>query len=869
MTERRRIESEVDEEIRFHIEMRVRELERAGWPFAQARAEALRRFGSVVETRAVCSASDLRKERRMRMRGMVAGTVQDVMTALRALRQQPGHTAAMVLALALGVGSATAIFSVADGVLLRPLPYADVARVMTIWETDARTGGGLRTVAPANFLDWQERQRTFEAIGLAEPFGFDLTGDGPPESLRAWAVSSGFFDALGVRPVTGRAFAAAEYASGAARVVLLSYGFWQTRLGGDPGIVGTTLDLDGAATTVIGVMPALDHPEPRDLWAPKWFRDYERFDREDGHDIVVGRLRAGSTAQAAQSELAGIARTIAAENPAANSGVSMVPLETHLLGSVRPALLVLLAATGLLLLIACVDVAGLLLVRYGDRRRDLAVRAAIGAPRGRLLGQLLAESLLLALLGGAAGILIAALGVRAMLQVAPDGLPRMDAIALDGRPLVFSLAVTLLTALLFGVGPALRFARTEASAALAGGRTMTGSRRTLRVRSLLVIAQIALALVLLVGAGLLARSFARLLDNDPGFAVTDRATLQLFIADRAPTPAARMSRIRAWHDHLLDHPGVTAVAEVSALPFHPTQIDVVGPVAIEGRTADPDARASAQSSIASPGYFALMDIALRQGRDFTQADDADAARVAILSASLARRLFPAEDPIGRSVVVGVMGRPQAREIVGVVEDIRAIALDSEPRLELYIPYAQSSATSVTFVARTQGSAAALMPSLRERIWDVDPGQTIHHAATVESLIGSTLALRRFNLLLLAAFSLAAAALAAIGVHGLITFAARARTPEFGVRLALGATRATITLIVLRQATVLALTGILVGIAAAAALSRFMNAMLYETTPTDPGTYIVLALLMLVAALAAAAVPAVQAACTHPARALTR
>jgi putative ABC transport system permease protein len=585
---------------------------------------------------------------------------------------------------------------------------------------------------------------------------------------------------------------------------------------------------------------------------------------------VVARLRPGTDPAAARADLARVAARLGHDHPRTNAtiGTALVPLAERILGPVRPGLLVLLGAVGLMLLIACANVAGLLLARGAEREPELAVRVALGADRPRLVRQLLTESVLLGVLGGALGVVLAVWGTRALVALSPAWLPRASAIAVDGRVLAFAAVLAFGTALLFGWIPALRVARSEPAQALAGAGRATATRRRARLRSGLVVAEIALALVLLCGAGLLVRSFARLAANDLGFQTAGRASVQMFLWDRNPTLERRLQRMEEIAARFRALPGVDAVGLVSALPFHPSQIDARGELAIEGRAVPPGAtEAQVHTTIASASYFAAMDIPLRAGRTFEARDRMDAPRVAIVNQALARRYFPGEDPIGKRVRFGVMAAPESREIVGVVGDVRPTTLDSEPRAEIYVPYTQSGSGSVTFVARTRGDARVLVARMREAVWQVDHQQSIYHAATVEELIAKTLLERRFHLVLLATLSLVALALAGIGVYGLISVTTSQRTHEIGVRIALGARPRDIVALVLGQGVRLLIPGVLLGTAGALALTRFMQGMLYGVRPGDPATYAQVAAILGLVAVIGALLPALRAAWIEPVRAL--
>ena len=866
------IRADVDDEIWFHLEMRIEELIREGRSPAQAREEAVRMFGDLEGTRAEMSAADRRRERRARRRDYLGEVLQDLTHAHRQLRRRPAFAMVAVLTLAVGIGANTAVFSVADHVVLRPLPYEAPERVLAIWEVDPRAGQARREVAPGNFVSWRDRARSFASMALIQPDGFDLTSpDGPPAAVRSWGVTEGFFETIGARPILGRSFLPEEHAPNAPRAVILSHRMWQQRYGSDPKIVGGTIQLDFSPATVVGVAPPwLQYPDESDLYNPKRWNPNEETDRRSAYMYAVARLGPGATPAQAQAELDAIAARLAAEYPATNASVrvSAVPFEEQVLGDVRPALMVLLVAVGFVLLIACANVASLLLARAAERERELAVRAALGAARTRLIRQLVAESLLLALVGGAAGIALAYAGVQALVALSPPNLPRLDTISVDGRILWFALATSLLTAVLFGLAPALRASRPDLLSPLrAAGRTF-GAIERLGLRRVLVGGEVALALVLLIGAGLLVRSFMTLLDNDLGFAPENRATFQVFLWDLNPTPEQRLQRVQAITDAFLATPGVEAVGIGTAIPFHPSAIDPMSNLVVEGRPVpETGAEQRVYTTIVSPEYFRVMGIPLRAGRGFSATDRADAPRVALISEAAARRYLPDEDPVGQQVRFGVMGAPQTWEIVGVVGNVRPVTLDSDPRPEVFVPLAQTANGSVTFVVKARDAVAKLIPALRRQLWAAAPNQTIYYEATVEGLISHTLAERRFHLLVLGAFSVVALTLATIGVYGLITYSMSLRTGEISVRMALGARAGEIMGMVVKDGVLLALPGILAGTVAALVLTRFMRAMLYQVAPTDPRVYLQLVVLVLLLAAVAAYAPARRAASIDPARAL--
>ena len=799
-------------------------------------------------------------------------TRQDVMFALRYLKTAPGFTASAVLTLAVGIGASASIFSAADHVLFRALPYRDPAAVVTLWETNRAEGDRVREVSPGNFLDWRGRARSFERLGLAEPSGFDLTGDGPPLAVTAWRVTEDFLPALGTAPSLGQSFVAGDFLPGAPPTVLLSHGFWLSRFGADSSLPGRTIRLDGAPVQVRGILPpGLDYPEPADVWAPKIMRPDEPEDYASAYMHAVARLRPGVGFDQARLEMEQVASVIASERSATNrnTGIRLIPLDQQIRGAMRGPLLVLLSAVGFLVLIACTNVSLLLLARGARREQEIGVRAALGAGRGRLIRQLLVENLVLAGFGGAAGVALAWVGVRALGQLVPVELARLGSVALDARVLGFAAGVTLGSTLLFGLAPALRLSRTNLAGALvATNRTVSGSRARSVFRRTLIAMEVALALILLAGAGLLGRSFLALVGNDLGFAAENRVSVQVFLWDRNQTAEQRRHRVADIESRILRVPGVQEVGVISALPFHPHQIAASAAMVVEQQPAPANGEwPRVNTTIASPSYFRLMGIPVRRGRPLNPEDRDGAPLVAVINETLANRFFPGEDPIGRRVTIGVMGRPLSREIVGVVGDVRPTAFDSDPRPELFIPYAQDGGGSVTFIVRTGSDPGPLIPLLQAQVWEVDPEQTIYHAATLPSLLSETLQTRKFYLILIALFAGVALGLAAIGVHGLVSFATTERRREIGVRVALGAERGDVERMIIRQGFAVTVPGIIVGVAGALALTRFLGTMLYGVRPIDPPTFALVATVMIAVSGLAAYLPARRASSVDPAQVL--
>ena len=867
----RQIEREIDDELTFHIDMVASELEADGVPAREARDRARKQFGDVDRARLALRAEERGLERERRRAEVGDELRQDVVFAGRQLRRSPGFAVVAILTLGLGIGATTAIFSVVDGVLLRPLPYPQADRLVRLFHVDARQSDR-DDATPANFYDWRERNRSFDRLAFFQYFGHDVRGaGGETTSINSWLVSEDYFAVLGVQPRLGRIFRPDEFRPGAAPVAIISTSLWQQRFGADPAVLGRKEILDGVAHTIVGVMPAsFQYPEKRFIWAPKIMDDGEKRDRASTYLGVVGRLRPGVTVQAAQDDMSRVARELAATYAPTNArvGVQVASVPNELLGPVRPALLVLLGAVVCVLLVACANVANLLLARGSDRRREFAIRAALGAGRTRLARQMITESGLLAALGCVVGLVFGKGGITLLLALTPATLPRTEEITLDGRVLLFTLAASLATSLLFGLAPVRMFSRPNLNDAVRdGGRGNSASRGRLRLRGVLIVSEIALALVLLVGSGLLIRSFVTLLRVDPGFTPANRAMVQVFLWDLYTKPDLRAGFMRDVLERMGAVPGVEAVGAVSAFPFALANIGIETSIAIEGRpAAAPGEAPNAYTTVATNGYVETMGIRLRQGRAFTPADNATGARVTVVSESFARRHFPNENPIGRRVSAKLNGG-QSREIVGVVADVRHDGLQQPVREEMYLPHAQFPFGSMTIAVRTSGDPATLLPALQRAVWDVNPRQAIHTATTLDALVATSLRERRFNLSLIGGFAALALLLAAVGVYGLISYSTSRRANEFGVRIALGASGRQIVMAAMSDGVRYAVMGVGLGLVAAYALTRSMASMLFGVTATDPMTFGLLAVLMLLVAALASYLPARRAMRVDPVTAL--
>ena len=824
---RRSAEADLSDELRFHIEQETDAAIARGMSPAAARTDALRRFGGVERFKEECR--DVRGVR------PIEDFMQDLRHGARALRARPGFTIVAVLTLALGIGATTAIFSAVDGVLLKPLPYADQQRIIAIslhepGVRDFSSGAAYGTVA-----ELRERAAALMDVAASEPYSRTLTTPQGPELLRTWLVSEGFFGILGTTPLLGRTFLPEEYAGSGARVIVLGHAAWQSRFGADPSVVGRVLTLDSEPYTVVGVMPpAFRYPPERDVWAPKVFTEAELARKGIGHLEVVARLKAGVTLEAAQAGLTTIVAQLARDFPAddADAAVTAVPIEDRIVGQSRPVLLVLLGAVAAVLLIACTNVANLMLARSIERAPELALRTALGAGRGRIVRQLVTESALLAMLGGIAGVLVALWGVEAIRALSPPNLPRLDEMRIDGRALSFALAIAVVTPILFGLAPALRAASPNLGREI-GDRRSSPARGAGRLRGALVISEVMFAVVLLVSAGLLVRSFVTLLNVDRGFETSGVLAVRAFVWEWYETPEARAEFAREAIERFEAIPGVRSAGVGSALPLAESAGAERASVIVEGRTPASGAETpSVGAAAASPGYFAALGIPLREGRMFTATDDGRAAPVALVNERMARHFWPNESPVGRRITVGYTGRPVTREIVGVVGNVRRESLEQEPPMALFIPHAQSPTGSITFVLRSAGSPGAIAPAVRAALAAMNPLLPIASTMTLDGLLEDSLRPRRFSLLILGTFAAVALLLATIGIHGVMSAHVGERMREMAVRLALGASRASVGQLILSSGARITAIGVAAGAVLAVAATRLVRGMLYGVPQLD-------------------------------------
>jgi putative ABC transport system permease protein len=795
---------------------------------------------------------------------------QDIRYAARLLRRSPGFSAIAIAALAIGIGANTAIFSVVDTLLLQHLPYADPDRLAIVWEHNIPRDRKSNVVSPGNFVHWREMNASFVDLAAASvAFNMTLTGVSDPEEIRAQLVSAQFFPLLGVAPVLGRTFTAEEDRRDS-RIIVISDRLWRQRFSADRSIVGKPITLGGVPYTVVGVAPSgvslLD--KTIDLWRPIGFTAEDRTPQGRGV-TVVGRLKPDVSFARAHDDMVRVHAELTRMFPRMNTGwtARVVPLKEQLFGDVRPSLFVLLAAVAFVLLIACANVANLLLARATSRRRELAVRAALGANRGRLIRQLLAECLVLASAGGAAGLLLAYWMIHVLRTVVAARLPiqRLELVAIDGRVLAFTIAASVLSGLVFGVFPAFAGSAGLNEALKEGGRTGSAAKGN-RARSVFVIVEVALAVVLLVGAGLLLRSFTRLLDISPGFDPHRTVTLRVSLPEaRYDSDAKKIQFFQRLFQKTDALPGVQAAGSISALPLTgpaaATRFEIVGkPAPPLGQEPVADVR------VVSHGYFRAMGVPLLRGRLFNEDDPADAANRVIINDTMARRHWPGEDPIGKRVRISWSDRRED-EVIGVVGDVRQAALDVEPRATTYWPYARNVYGGMTLAIRTSHDERAIVSSVSTLIRQEDPLLAVSAVHTLDEVIAASVAQRRLLMMLLSIFAGAALLLAAVGIYGVIAYSVTQRTQEIGIRLALGAQQATVLRLVIGQALALALAGVVIGGAGALALTRTMQGLLFAVRPTDPATFLSVALGLTVVALIASYIPARRAMRVDPVIAL--
>jgi putative ABC transport system permease protein len=791
---------------------------------------------------------------------MLTSIFRDLRYALRTLGRNPGFACVSVLALALGIGANSAIFTVVNSVLLQPLRFHEPDQLVILRERNLKAGFPQFSLSPGNYLGYRDQNHTFSGIAAFGNQGLNLAGGGEPERLNGSRVTLNFFDVLGRKPALGRTFTAQETQLGQNHVVILSHGVWQRRFAGSRDVLGQTMKLNDELYTVIGVMPPdFQFPGRAVIWTPLAM-NLQNWQQRGGHYLGgIGRLREGTSLAAAQTDLNTIAARAEQQFPDSNSGwdTTLSSLQEAVVGRIRPALLTLTAAVGFVLLIACVNLANLLLSRSAARRREMGVRSSLGAGRARLIRQLLTESVLLAGLGAAAGLAIAWAGVRMLGTLSPSILPRASEIGLDGRALGFTAAIAVLTGILFGLAPAIHMAKTDLMAALRdGGRGNAIGFRRNRLRSVLVVGEVALALVLLSGAGLLMRSFYHLQSMDPGFDPHGMLTFRTNLpAAKYKGDEAQAAFYQRALDRLRSLPGVTSAGAAQIFPL--AGDDYILSFVQLGKPPVPVGnQPSAAYYAATPGYFRTLRIPISRGRDFTERDNAAAPPVAIISESMARQFYANENPLGQRIQMGNGSKPA--EIVGIAGDVRDQELEAKGRPAVYEPAAQVPFNAMYFGIRTSGDVSSLISGVRSAIRELDAELPLDGVGTVDALVATSLSQRRFAMLLMAIFAGLALVLAMVGIYGVIAYSVTQATQEIGIRMALGARRADVLAMVFAYAGILIATGLAIGGAAALGTGRFLASQLFEVKPTDPATYAAVAGVLLATALAACAIPALRA-----------
>jgi predicted permease len=866
---RKRMLVDLDQQIRDHIEMATQENMDRGMSPEEARHAALRKFGNVTRV----------KEDAREVWSLVwlEQLQQDIRLGLRQLRKNPGFAAVAILTLALGIGANTAIFSVINSVLLRPLPYHDPENLVMVWESNSQHINSHNTVSPPNFLDWQSRNTVFSSMSFIFDERDNLTGNGDPEEIVVQNVSTNFFSLLGVNLLFGPGFRPENSQAGHDDVVILSYGLWKQRFAGDPAIVGKFIVVNGHAQTVVGVAPqnfnwfikdgSLTGARPQ-MWSPFVFPEAFHQHKQMGRFMTVAaRLKPGVTHSQAQTEMSTIAGRLEQEDPDFDGhwGVNVVSLRDQISGDLRPALLVLFGAVAFVLLIACANVSSLLLARAASREREMAIRTAVGASRWRIGRQLLMESLLLALIGGGIGVALAVWGTNVLLGASPRNLLDLRAVSVDLHVLLFAVAATLLAGLLFGFLPSYISAHSRVSETLKeGGRGSCSANRRAFARKAFVVAQLSLALVLLTGSGLLIRSFVRLIGVDPGFDTGHLLTFKVTLPQsKYSTDQSCITFFQQLLARISTVPGVRSASMESFPPLTglgaATGVHLLSqpPLAVADLPV-------ANVRVVGPDYFAAMSIPLRVGRLFNAQELAEEKHVAIINQSFAQKYLHGTNPLGQKAVIYMKSdaesESQPSEIIGVVGDVHQLGLDTTPEPTVYWPHPELVMSGMTILVRSSNDPLAALSTIRNQLQQMDPELPMAAVATMDQLLADSLSRSRFTMLLLGIFAVVALVLAAVGIYGLIAYSVTQRTQELGIRIALGAERRDVLRLVFVQGTRLTLLGVAIGVLGALALSRLLGSLLFGVSATDPLTFAGVACLLVVVALLA---------CFFPARRATR
>ena len=869
---REAVEAEMDEELRSHFEKQVEKLVASGLSREEAVRRARLEFGGHEQLKEEC--------RDARGVSVIETIFQDVRYAMRMLRNSPGFAAVAILTLALGIGANTAIFSVIDSVLLRPLPYTDPAGLVMVWENNSQHPNPHNTVSPPDFLDWQSRNNSFAGMAAIFDERDNLTGNGLPQEVIVQDVSANFFSVLGVNPILGPGFRAENGEAGHDKVVILSYGFWKERFAGDSGIIGKTVILDGHAQTIVGVAPrdftwfikdgSFTGAKPQ-VWSPFVFPASFSDRKGIGRFLsVVARLKPGVSVAQAQSQMNTIAARIAKEYPDFNGywGANVVPVRDQISGELRPALLILFGAVAFVLLIACANVSSLLLARASAREREIAVRTAIGASPWRIASQLLTESVLLAVIGGAIGVALAVWGTNFLLAASPKNLLDLHSIPVDWRVLSFASGATLIAGLLFGFLPSYISAHSGISETLKeGGRGSSAGKQRRFARSGFVVAQMCLALVLLAGSGLLIRSFIRLVGVDPGFDASHLLTFKVSLPSaKYGTDPLRLVFFRQLLARISRLPGVSSASMNSFPPFSGLGSATGVHVLSQPERSLMDLPVAAVR-VVGPEYFPTMQIPLHAGRLFNDQELTEERHVVVINQAFADQYLKGVNPLGQKAAIYMKSLEESKntpsEIIGVVGDVRQMGLDTPAEPTVYWPHPELVMSGMTILVRTVNDPLTLVSAVRNELQQMDPEQPMAAIATMDQLLADSLSRSRFTMLVLGVFAALALVLACVGIYGVIAYSVTQRTQEFGIRMALGASRRDVLGLVLGQGIRLALLGIGLGIVAALIVMRLMATLLYGISASDPVTFTAVALLLAAVALAACYIPARRATRVDP------
>jgi putative ABC transport system permease protein len=796
--------------------------------------------------------------------------LQDLRYGARMLLRKPGFTVVAVLALALGIGANTAIFSVVNAVLLRPLPYSNPERLVVLWSKNEQKGISTNKVSLPDAQDWKNQSEVFDDVALLSAWNFNLTGTEETERIQGAMVTPNLFRVLGREPALGRAFSEGTQSTETSKTVIISHGLWQRRFGSDPRIIGQALVLNGESYTVLGVMPrdfefVVEHTE---IWSPL---DESAETRNSRWLLAIGRLKQGITAQRAQGDLTEVARRLEQAYPVENKGwgINLVPLHKQMVGDISTALWVLMGAVGFVLLIACANVANLLLARSASRQKEMAIRTALGASRTRIVRQLLTESLLLSLLSGSLGVLLALWARDLLTALGPGDIPRLDEVGIDLNVLAFALGISLLTGILFSLAPALRSSKLNFYTTLRDG--WAGSESNAKVRRfqrILIATELALSLILLIGAGLLLRSFQAIANADPGFTTENILTMQMVLAgQRYGSIDQQEAFLTQAFEKIEALPGVQSAGAITTLPVGGQSGAVHYPFAVEDQPASASQGAEAYYRGISPQYFQTMGVSLHKGRYFTAQDNANAPPVAIINQTLARRLVGQEaDPTAKRIRwTNEKGEPRWLKVVGVVGDVRQYGVDAQEQAAVYIPYAQKYTWMrwVSLVVRTKADASALAGSVKQQLAAIDRNLPVHNVQTVEAMLSKSFAPRRFNAFLLGLFALIALLLAVIGIYGVVSYSVAGRTREIGIRMALGAQRRDVLRLIITQELRPIFLGTVLGLGGALIITRVMAGLLYGVSATDPVTFMSVSGLLIGVAILACLIPARRATRVDP------